>query len=389
MQQNISRQDKLICLSDHIQPFYAVNPPICQTSIFRFPNIEEYIAYKDKQNTNYCYTRGNNPTCQVLEQKLAALDQGEQCRVFSSGMGAISASLFSLLKSGDHVVVLNTVYGPTLDYLQFMARYGITFEVIQIQNSTELDAKISKTTTLIYTESPATMTFEMLDLQALAKFAKTKNILTMIDNTCLSPLLQKPLTLGIDIAVYSLSKYTGGHSDVIAGAVVASKKIMSQIDKYGYKLSGSVLSPHDAFLLLRGLRTLPTRLETLATTTTQVINYLSDHPQIKAIYHPLTYTIEQQSQYLKQASGFGGLFSIKLQTNNTTQIRQFINALETFHIAVSWGGFESLVMVQNIDELRGANSDNTIIRLSLGLLDANTIIQDLEQALNQIGDNNA
>lgn len=389
MQQNISQQDKLICLSDHIQPFYAVNPPICQTSIFSFPNIEEYIAYKDKQNTNYCYTRGNNPTFQVLEQKLAALDQGEQCRVFSSGMGAISASLFSLLKSGDHVVVLNTIYGPTLDYLQFMARYGITFEVIQIQNSTELDAKISKTTTLIYTESPATMTFEMLDLQALAKFAKTKNILTMIDNTCLSPLLQKPLTLGIDIAVYSLSKYTGGHSDVIAGAVVASKKIMSQIDKYGYKLSGSVLSPHDAFLLLRGLRTLPTRLEALATTTTQVINYLKDHPQIKAIYHPLTYTIEQQSQYLKQASGFGGLLSIKLQTNNTTQIRLFINALETFHIAVSWGGFESLVMVQSISELRGANSDNTIIRLSLGLLDANTIIQDLEQALNQIGDNNA
>ncbi len=389
MQQNISQQDKLICLSDHIQPFYAINPPICQTSIFSFPSIEEYIAYKDKQNTNYCYTRGNNPTCQVLEQKLAALDQGEQCRVFSSGMGAISASLFSLLKSGDHVVVLNTVYGPTLDYLQFMVKYGITFEVIQIQNSIELDEMITKNTTLIYTESPATMTFEMLDLQALARFAKAKNILTMIDNTCLSPLLQKPLTLGIDIAVYSLSKYTGGHSDVIAGAVVTSKKIMSQIDKYGYKLSGSVLSPHDAFLLLRGLRTLPTRLEALAITTTQVINYLADHPQIKAVYHPLAYTIEQQSQYLEQASGFGGLFSIKLHTNNTTQIRQFINSLKTFHIAVSWGGFESLVMVQSINELRGTNSDNTIIRLSLGLLDANTSIQDREQALNTIGDNNA
>lgn len=385
MQQNISAQDKLICLSDPEQPFFAVNPPICQTSIFSFLTIEEYIAYKDKQNKSYCYTRGNNPTCQVLEHKLAALDQGEQCRVFSSGMGAISASLFSVLKSGDHVVVINTVYGPTLDYLKFMAKYGVSFEVIQLKNSAELNHLIPKNTSLIYTESPATMTFEMLDLQALATFAKARNILTMIDNTCLSPLLQKPLTLGIDIAVYSLSKYTGGHSDVIAGAVVSSTQIMSQIDKYGYKLSGSVLSPHDAFLLLRGLRTLPIRLEALAETTTKVIDYLSNHSQIKAVYHPLTYNDEQKSLHLKQASGFGGLFSIQLKTNETGQIRQFINSLKTFNIAVSWGGFESLVMVQNIDELRGEYSDNTVIRFSLGLLDASTIIQDLEQALNQIG----
>lgn len=389
MQQRISEQDKLICLSDNEHSFSAVNPPIFQSSIFSFNTIEDYIDYKDKLNQAYCYTRGNNPTCKILEQKLAALDQAEQCRVFSSGMGAISAALFSILKKGDHVLVLNNVYGPTLDYLNFMERYGVSFEVVAVEEISQLEQLVKVNTKVIYTESPATMTFETIDLRELAQFAKAREIITIIDNTCLTPLLQKPLTLGIDIAVYSLSKYTGGHSDIIAGAVVTSQQLMTNIDKYGYKLSGSVLSPNDAFLLLRGLRTLPLRLEALAQTTTQVIDYLSGHPQIKTIYHPLSYCGEQKNIYQKQTSGYAGLFSIKLASNNTKQIRNFINRLETFNIAVSWGGFESLVMVKDINELRKAVSDEVIIRFSLGLLDAKTIIQDLEQALNQIGTDDA
>lgn len=389
MQQRISEQDKLICLSDNEHSFSAVNPPIFQSSIFSFNTIEDYIDYKDKLNQAYCYTRGNNPTCKILEQKLAALDQAEQCRVFSSGMGAISAALFSILKKGDHVLVLNNVYGPTLDYLNFMERYGVSFEVVAVEEISQLEQLVKVNTKVIYTESPATMTFETIDLRELAQFAKAREIITIIDNTCLTPLLQKPLTLGIDIAVYSLSKYTGGHSDIIAGAVVTSQQLMTNIDKYGYKLSGSVLSPNDAFLLLRGLRTLPLRLEALAQTTTQVIDYLSEHPQIKTIYHPLSYCGEQKNIYKKQTSGYAGLFSIKLASNNTKQIRNFINRLETFNIAVSWGGFESLVMIKDINELRKAVSDEIIIRFSLGLLDAKTIIQDLEQALNQIGTDDA
>ncbi len=389
MQQRISEQDKLICLSDNEHSFSAVNPPIFQSSIFSFNTIEDYIDYKDKLNQAYCYTRGNNPTCKILEQKLAALDQAEQCRVFSSGMGAISAALFSILKKGDHVLVLNNVYGPTLDYLNFMERYGVSFEVVAVEEISQLEQLVKVNTKVIYTESPATMTFETIDLRGLAQFAKAREIITIIDNTCLTPLLQKPLMLGIDIAVYSLSKYTGGHSDIIAGAVVTSQQLMTNIDKYGYKLSGSVLSPNDAFLLLRGLRTLPLRLEALAQTTTQVIDYLSEHPQIKTIYHPLSYCGEQKNIYQKQTSGYAGLFSIKLVSNNTKQIRNFINRLETFNIAVSWGGFESLVMVKDINELRKAVSDEVIIRFSLGLLDAKTIIQDLEQALNQIGTDDA
>lgn len=389
MQQKISEQDKLICLIDHEHPFSAVNPPIFQSSIFNFNTIEDYIDYKDKLNQAYCYTRGNNPTCKILEQKLAALDQAEQCRVFSSGMGAISATLFSILKNGDHVLVLNTIYGPTLDYLKFMERYGISFDVVTVEEISQLEQLVKTNTKVIYTESPATMTFETIDLSKLAQFAKARKIITVIDNTCLTPLLQKPLMLGIDIAVYSLSKYTGGHSDVIAGAVVTSQQLMTNIDKYGYKLSGSVLSPNDAFLLLRGLRTLPLRLEALAQTTTQVIDYLSEQSQIKTIYHPLSYHGKQKDIYQKQASGYAGLFSIKLVTNDTNQIRNFINSLKTFNIAVSWGGFESLVMVKDINELRKVVSDEVIIRLSLGLLDAKTIIQDLEQALNQIGTDDA
>ena len=389
MQQKISEQDKLICLTDHKHPLSAVNPPIFQSSIFSFNTIEDYIDYKDKLNQAYCYTRGNNPTCKILEQKLAALDQAEQCRVFSSGMGAISATLFSILKNGDHVLVLNTIYGPTLDYLKFMERYGISFDVVTVEEISQLEQLVKVNTKVIYTESPATMTFETIDLSKLAQFAKAREIITVIDNTCLTPLLQKPLTLGIDIAVYSLSKYTGGHSDVIAGAVVTSQQLMTNIDKYGYKLSGSVLSPNDAFLLLRGLRTLPLRLEALAQTTTQVIDYLSEQPQIKTNYHPLSYPEKQKDIYQKQTSGYAGLFSIQLVSNKTKHVRDFINSLKTFNIAVSWGGFENLVMVKDINELRKVTSDNVIIRFSLGLLDAKTIIQDLKQALNQIGANNA
>lgn len=377
----ISATDKLICLTDNTHHNHAINPPIYQSSIFHFDSLDDYIQYRNRQKEAYCYTRGNNPTTRILEEKLAKLDGGEDCRVFSSGMGAIAATLFAVLSSGDHVLVINDVYGPTREYLATLAKFGITFTIIETEQVVNLAAHVTSKTKVIYTESPGSMTFAPVDLQKVANFAKEHNIITIIDNTCMTSLLQKPLQLGFDVAVYSLTKYTGGHSDVIAGAVVTSRALLAQIDKQGYKLGGSVLSPHDAFLLLRGLRTLPTRLEATAKITQEVVSYLQNNPAIKKVFHPLAYTGEYQKIHHQQTTGITSLLSLQLVTTSTAKTKVFIDNLQTFSITVSWGGFENLVMVQEIAHFAATKSDKIIIRLALGLLDAPTIIADIEQAL--------
>ena len=382
---NISAQDKQICLTDSEHPFAAINPPIFQNSIFAFKNIADFIAYRDKTLPAYCYSRGNNPTVNVLEEKLAQLDRGEKCRVFASGMGATTAVLISLLQSGDHVLIINEVYGPVREYLGFMQSYGITHDIIDADEVTNLGAHIKPNTKVIYTEAPGTMTFRFVDLAEIVCHAKANKITTIIDNTCLTPLLQKPLSIGFDITIYSLSKYTGGHSDIIGGAVVSSELLMQRIDKYGFKLQGAVFSPNDAFLVLRGLRTLPTRLEALYPTTCKVVEFLAAHHKVAEVLHPLTYPDRLKQKYYRQASGVTSLLAIRLRTNDTAQIRKFIDGLNTFYITVSWGGYENLVMVQDLIELKQAKSDKVIIRLALGFLDSQTIIDDLQQALSLIG----
>lgn len=384
MYTKITVKDKEICLIDKNYPNQAINVPIYQNSIFHFNTLDDYISYKKREINAYCYTRGNNPTTEVLEDKLAKLDNGEACRVFSSGMGAISATFFALLKTGDHVLIINDIYGPTKEYLSVLSKFGIEFDIISVSTSKNFEGFIKENTRIIYTESPGSMTFNSVDLKHIANIAKSKSIYTIIDNTCMTPLLQKPLSLGFDIAVYSLSKYTGGHSDVLAGAVVTSNEILTKIDKEGYKLGGSVISPNDSFLVLRGLRTLPSRLEALTLTTQKVVNYLQSNKKVKKIFHPLVYDADELELYRAQTTGITSLLSIKLVTTNTLQTEKFIDNLKTFSIAVSWGGYENLIMVQDISEFNQLQSDNIIIRLALGLLDANTIIEDLEQAFNQI-----
>ncbi|MDD3265643.1 MAG: PLP-dependent transferase [Burkholderiales bacterium] len=384
MYTKISAKDKEVCLIDKDYPNQAVNTPIYQNSIFHFNTVDDYLLYKNREIKAFCYTRGNNPTTEVLEDKLAKLDGGESCRVFSSGMGAITATLFALLTSGDHVLVINDIYGPTREYLSVLSKFGIGFDVISATDTKNLEFFIKENTRVIYTESPGTMTFDVVDLRLIASIAKTRGVYTVIDNTCMTPLLQKPLLLGFDIAVYSLSKYTGGHSDVLAGAVVGSREILAKIDKEGYKLGGSVISPNDAFLLLRGLRTLPSRLETLTLITSEVVTYLQKNEKVKNILHPLAYNDTDLELYQAQTTGITSLLSLQLVTTDTKKIKMFIDSLKTFSIAVSWGGYENLVMVQDVLEFTKAHSDKIIIRLALGLFDASTIIADLEQAFNQI-----
>lgn len=384
MKTMISKEDKLICLTEHNHANMAVNPPIYQTSVFHFEKIDDFLAYKDGEKKAFAYSRGDNPTVQVLEEKLALLDGAEKCRAFGSGMGAIAATLFTFLKSGDHVLFINNIYAPTLDYLDMLASYGVSYSKVSVTEVNNLADHVKENTRIIFTESPSTMFFDVVDLRAIAKFAKEHGIISIIDNTCPTQLLQKPIQLGFDLAVYSLTKYVCGHSDVLAGAVVGSRKLLSKIEKCGYKLNGAVLSPNDAFLIIRGLRTLPSRLENLAQITQDVVAYLQTNNKIAEVLHPLVYDETRQKLYQSQATGIVSLLSIRLKTNEIAKIKTFIDNLQTFQFTFSWGGFESLVMVNDVSQLSRDYSDNLVIRLSIGLLDSATTISDIEQALELI-----
>lgn len=381
----ILNSDRKICLQEEGNPYQAVNPPIVQSSLFTFKSLEDYRQYRLKNREQYCYTRGNNPTTHVVEEKLAALERGERCRVFSSGMGAASAALLGHLKSGDHVLFVNTIYGPVLEYAKFIRRFGIEYSYIRDTDIAAIQEALKPNTRIIYLESPGSADFKVVDLRAVAKLAHDKGITSIIDNTCLTPLFQKPLELGIDIVIHSCSKYIGGHADLIAGAVITSRKLMQPINDYCYKLHGAVLSPHDAALLLRGIRTLPTRIEAGLETTAKVVEFLQNHPRVIKVNHPLAYSQADKLVFMAQATGYTSLLSFELKADSFAEMGQFIDKLRTFHIGVSWGGYENLVVAPNLGndfaEVIARGEKPNLIRLALGLFNHATIIADLEQAL--------
>jgi cystathionine beta-lyase/cystathionine gamma-synthase len=240
-------------------------------------------------------------------------------------------------------------------------------------------------TKLIYLESPGSVDFKVVDLRAVAKLAKSLGVITAVDNTYLTPLFQKPLELGIDITIHSCSKYICGHADVLAGAVITSNKLMQPINDYCFKLNGAVPSPHDSALLLRGLRTLPTRLEAGLELTEKVVEFLQNHPKVVKVNHPLAYSQTDKLIFMSQATGYTSLLSFEIMATSFTDVARFVDRLRTFHIGVSWGGYENLVVTPNLahkytDVIARGDKPN-LIRLALGLFAAATIIEDLEQAL--------
>lgn len=365
----------------------AISPPIYQTSLFAFRNFKEFIDAQKLERENYVYSRGVNPTVNILEKKLAALEKGEKCKCFSSGMGAISAVFFTLLNSGDHVVLINNIYGPTTQLINYLSKFNITYSFVD-HHLTDIHEVIKDNTKLIYVESPGTMLMKVVDLQAITQLAKTKGIITAIDNTWSTPIFQKPLTLGFDLSIHSLTKYIGGHSDVIGGAVVGNHALVDEIFEYGYQLNGAVLGAHDAFLINRGLRTLPLRLKQHQKNALKVIDYLSSKQEIANIYHPSL--VKEDYPFLeKQMKGYSGLLSFELRNAHFESVSRFIDALSLFEIGVSWGGgYESLVTAPVKDDNEEQLIENGIspglIRLSIGLEGAELQINDLEQAFHQI-----
>lgn len=374
-----------ICLSlEHDQKEYrSISPEIVQTSSFQFKNFQHYVDVNANNEKSYTYTRGDNPTLEVLETKLASLEKGECARVYASGMGAISATIMSLVNHGDHVLIVNTVYGSSVKFIQSLSRFLIESTRIDVNSTQEIFDHVQENTKMIYFESPSSQKFEMLDLEMISCFARERNILTVIDNTWATPLFQNPIVHGIDIVIHSCSKYIGGHSDLVGGVVITNKDLMKKIDDFGQILLGATMSPVNAWLAIRGLRTLPVRMKAQEQSVKQVIKLLENDPRILKVYHPLSHTaIELREKYLK---GYGSLLGFVLKDANPVIIEKFIDSLQYFTLAYSWGGFESLVMPvykgNNEEELKQRGLYLGHIRMYVGLEEVELLLEDIKNAL--------
>jgi cystathionine beta-lyase len=381
-------QDKQICMhyEDDRDRFHgAVVPPTFQNTLFTYPTLGELVDAVQSEKHHYVYGRGTNPTVEIVEKKLAALERGEECKTFSSGMAAISAAIINSVKSGDHILCVSNLYYSTMELLKYLGKFHINHSVVYSTNTEEISQAIQSNTTVIFIESPTDMTYRLIDLSAISQLAKANGIRTIIDNTWATPLFQKPLTLGIDIVVHSASKYLGGHSDVLGGALITSKKIMKTLFNKEYLLMGAAMPPSEAALLLRGLRTLPLRMPSHQENALKVAEYLDTHPKVAKVNFPGLVSHPDYALGKRQLSGYSGLMSIELAEANYHQVEKVINKFKAFKIGVSWGSFESLVITPNLKNNEGhlikEHMSPGTIRLAVGLEDVNVLLDDLEQAL--------
>jgi cystathionine beta-lyase len=366
--------------------FNAIAPPIIQTSNFSFRNVAEFRTALADEYEAILYSRGNNPTVDILRKKLAALDGAEDALVFGSGVASIAVPLLALLKQGDHVVSVAKPYSWTVKLFErLLPKFGITTTFVDGAKTENFEKALQANTKLIYLESPNTFTYELQDLPAVAALAKSKGILTMIDNSYCSPINQQPYVMGIDLVAQSATKFIGGHSDVVAGVVTGSKAVIKKIFDAEFLNIGGNISPMNAWLLIRGLRTLPLRIQRVCESTKKVVDYLAAHPRIERVIFPFHPSFPQYELAKKQMKDAGGLFSIVLKANTLEEVEKFCNSLKHFFLAVSWGGHESLVIPSAVsikpEEFDAANSTHRLIRIYVGLEDADYLIADLKQAL--------
>lgn len=376
-------------LGENREEYYgSVAPPVFQTTNFCFKTVAEMREKLTRELETPFYTRGYNPTTATLRKKLAALEGAEDALVFSSGSAAVAAAVMSVVKGGDHVVCVKKPYSWTSNLIsKYLAKYGVTHTFVDGDSAQNFEKAILPNTKLIYLESPNSLTFEMQDIGEIATFAKKKNITTIIDNSYNSPLNQNPIKLGVDIVVHSGSKYINGHSDVVCGVVCSTHERIMKMFAEEYMTIGSIISPQDAALILRGLRTLELRVNRSAETAKKVADFLEKHPRIKQLNYPFSEKNPQKILAQKQMKQGGGLLSVVLDVQDVEQVETFCNELKCFLMATSWGGYESLAFP--LCALAASKSfENPLpwnmVRLYIGLEDAEVLIADLQQALGKI-----
>jgi len=370
---------------DRSQYFNAVAPPIIQTSNFRVGTVAGLKGLFDDEYSGYLYSRGLNPTVDILRKKLAALDGAEDCLVFNSGAAAIFAAVLANVSAGDHIVSVERPYTWAAKMFDnVLPRFGVSTTYIDGTRIEHFERAILPNTRVIYLESPNSWEFKLQDLRAVAELARAENIITIIDNSYCTPLLQRPIGMGIDIVMQTATKYIGGHSDTLGGVLTGTGAMMKKIFDSEYLNTGSGIQPFNAWLLLRGLRTLPARLERISDTTRQVVAFLKHHPRVESILFPFDESFPQYELAQRQMEGACGLLSFYVRAASMDQIVRFCESLRHIMMAVSWGGHESLVLPRcaSLDpgQFDPSNNEHRMLRLYTGLEDAGYLIADLEQA---------
>ncbi|HJZ64360.1 MAG TPA: aminotransferase class I/II-fold pyridoxal phosphate-dependent enzyme [Candidatus Acidoferrum sp.] len=365
----------------------GVGPDICRTSTFTFSSTEEMKRWAEGKSSAYIYTRYGNPTLSIAEGKIAALEGAEAAVVTASGMAAISSALLGTLRQGDEVITTAQTYGGTYRLMRDeFPDWGIG--VKRVETSLEgIESLVTPRTKVLYVETPTNPTLRIVDLQKAIAFARKHKLISIIDNTFATPVLQKAIELGFDIAVHSATKYMGGHSDIIAGAAAGSKKWMDRIRHMIIDLGGS-MDPEAAFLLIRGLKTLGLRIRHQCENAQAVAEFLEKHPKVAKVHYPGLKSHPDHALAKKQMKGFGSMLAFDLK-GGLPAARKFCDRVRLFLLAASLGGVESLVVLpiytshynMSLDELAKASVTPGTVRVSVGLEDASDLIADLKQAL--------
>ncbi|MDT8861416.1 methionine gamma-lyase [Alkalihalobacillus sp. MEB130] len=367
----------------------SLTPPIYQTSTFAFSSMEQGAKRFSGEESGYIYSRLSNPTVTILEERVASLEEAESALAFGSGMAAVSSVLMGLTKANDHILCSKGLYGCTFGLLQLMKeKYNITSTFSDLQTEEDLLSNIQENTACIYIETPINPTMKVIDLELVTSFAKKKGIKVIVDNTFLTPYIQKPLLLGCDLVIHSATKYMGGHGDVIAGVIAGEKDIINYIRKTTQKDIGGVLSPFDAWLLIRGIKTLAVRMDRHCDNALKLVSLLKKHPRIKAVYYPGDIEHPDYLIAKKQMKKGGGLLSFELEGTYEEAVR-FVNRLKLIAIAVSLGDAETLIqhpasmthagVPPNARKAMGISDE--LLRLSVGLEAWEDIWEDVKQAL--------
>ncbi len=364
-------------------------PPLFQTSTYCFSSAEQGEKRFAGEETGYIYSRLGNPTVTILEERMAAIEKGEAALAFGSGMAAVSAVLVSLTKAGDHVLCSQGVYGCTFGLLKMLNnKYQITYTFSEMKTREQLLQAIKPETKCIYVETPINPTMKLVDLEMVASVGKEKGIPVVVDNTFCSPYLQTPLELGCDVVVHSATKYICGHGDVIAGIVVGKRDYLHEVAMTTQKDYGGIISPFDAWLLLRGLKTLPVRMDRHCENARRIYSFLNDHRAVKEVFYPGDRKHPDFLIMKKQMRQAGGLLSFTLH-GGKEEAQKFMNRLKLIRIAVSLGDAETLIqhpvtMTHSVvpkEEREKMGIEDNLIRLSVGLEAWEDIQEDLDQAL--------
>ena len=372
--------------------FNAISPPIVQTSNFAFKTVADLSkAFEDEMGA-YLYSRGLNPTVEILRKKLAALDGAEDCLVFNSGAAAIFAGVLANVRAGDHIVSVKAPYTWAQRMFDVvLPRFGVTTTYINGTRIENWEAATKTNTTLYYLESPNSWDFALQPIKEVAALARSKKITTFIDNSYCSPLYQKPIEMGIDMAMQTATKYIGGHSDTLGGVLSGTQAMMKKIFDSEYLNIGSGIQPFNAWLLIRGLRTLPARIDRITKTSLDVLKFLKSHSKMESVIFPFDESFPQYQLAKQQMTGACGLMTMVLKTNKRAEIVKFCESLQHIMMAVSWGGHESLVIPKcsgiPVSAFDPSNPEHRWVRLYVGLEEPDYLIKDLNQALQKMNDN--